>query len=118
MALVAAAAGADDLRSDHSEADVADGLEMALSERRGEARPAGAAFELGAAVEQRQPAQAAGVNAIALLIEEDAAERRFGAVLEQHPPLVVAEIGGQLAKLVLARRGQIEARAQGGGGIV
>jgi hypothetical protein len=52
-------------------------------------------------VEQGQPAQAAGVNAGALLIEKDAAERRFGAVLEQHAPLVVAEVGFETAPVVV-----------------
>ena len=56
---------------------------MPFGERLGEARPAGAALELGAAVEQRQAAQPAGEDARPLLIEEDAAERRLGAMLEQ-----------------------------------
>ena len=93
VALVRAAAGADDLGADHAVAGVADGLEVPLGEGLGEARPAGAALELGAAVEQRQPAQPAGEHARPLLVEEDAAERRLGAMLEQHVLLFLVEVG-------------------------
>ena len=78
---------------------------MIRGEGLGEARPAGAAFELGAAVEQRQAAQPAGVDARALLIEEDAAERRLGAVFQQDAPLLLAEVGDQRLELLLGRRG-------------
>ena len=91
MALVRAAAGADDLVADHAVAAVADSGEMPVGERLGEAWPAGAAFELGAAVEQRQAAQLAGEDAGALLVEEDAAERRLGAMVEEDVALFVAE---------------------------
>ncbi len=36
------------------------------------------------------------------LLEENAAEGRFCAVLEQHVPFVLAEIGNQALKLVFA----------------
>src|SRR5512145_933129 len=84
VALVSAAAGADDLGADHAVAGVADGAEVIFRKRSREARPARAALELRAAPEQRQPAQAAGIHPRSLLFEEDAAERSFGSVLEQH----------------------------------
>src|SRR5437764_1061576 len=67
VALVRVTAGADDFGSLHSVARVADGLEMPLCKRLREARPASAAFELGPAGEQRQPAQTAGEDARAFL---------------------------------------------------
>ena len=84
---------------------------MAFGEGRGEARPAGAAFELGAALEQGQPAQAAAVEALALLGEEDAAERRFLAMIEQQMALVVGEAASSSAVHRSARRGQVESSA-------
>ena len=60
--------------------------------------------------EQRQPAQPAGVHARALLIEKHAAERRFGAVLEQHVALVVVEVGDKCVQLLLAGRREVERR--------
>src|SRR5438477_1507923 len=101
MALVTAAAGADDLGSDHTVAGVADRLQMSLGERLGEARPTGAALELGAAMEQRQPAQATGEHARPLFVEEYAAERRLGAMLEQDALLLIAEVGDEALQLVL-----------------
>ena len=83
MALVRSASRADDLRPDHAVAGIANRIEMALGERLGEARPAGSALELGAAMEQGQPAQPAGKHALAFLVEEQAAERRLRPMLEQ-----------------------------------
>src|SRR5215213_3615835 len=50
MALVPAAARADDLGAGHAVARVADIFQMVGAERAGEARPAGAALELGSAM--------------------------------------------------------------------
>src|SRR4051812_49225836 len=108
MALVRSAARAHDLGPDHPVAVVADRRQVILGERRGEARPAGPALEFLPAVEQRQPAQPAGVNARPLLIEEHPAERRFGAMLEKHVPLLVGERGFELAALIVGWWGQIE----------
>src|SRR6185295_10235724 len=108
MALVSAATGADDLGADHAVAGVADGAEVIFRKRSREARPARAALELRAAPEQRQTAQAAGIHPRSLLFEEDAAERGFGSVLEQHVALLFAEFGNQLPKLIVAGRGQVE----------
>src|SRR6185369_2452247 len=52
VALVRSAAGADDFGADHAVAAVANVFQVIGAERLGEARPTGAAFELGAAVEQ------------------------------------------------------------------
>ena len=82
--------------------------EMILSDRRGEARPAGATFKFGAAFEQRQSAQAAGIQPLSLLVEENAAERRFLAMFEQQMSLFLAELRNQLPQLVLGGRRQIE----------
>src|SRR2546423_3666693 len=99
MALVRSAARADDFRADHAVAGVADSFEMTLGKRRGEARPAGAALELGAAVKQGEAAQAAGEDARALLVEEDAAEGRLGAMFEQDVLFLIVEIGHEALKL-------------------
>src|SRR5690606_18099139 len=115
VALVRTAAGADDLGADHAVAGVADILEMAGGKRLGEARPAGAALELRAAVEQRQAAQPAGVGACALLGQEHPAERRLGAVLEQHVAFLLPEAGGEQSELLLGRRGEVELERGGVG---
>src|SRR5438309_4612481 len=92
VALVRPAPCADDFRPAHAVARIADVFKVLLGERLSEARPSGAALELGPAVEQREPAQAAGENAGPLFVEEDAAEWRFGAMLEQNVPLLVVEL--------------------------
>src|SRR5262245_21366333 len=68
-------------------------------ERRVEARPAGAAFELGIGAEQRQVATRAGERSLALLAIERTGIRVLGAVLAQH-----AVLGGleDAAPLVVA----------------
>src|SRR5205085_2667089 len=83
VALMRTAASADDFRPDHAVAGVADIFEMTLGKRLGEARPAGAAFELGTSVEQGKTAQPTGEDARALFVEADAAEGCLGAMLEQ-----------------------------------
>ena len=93
MTLVGAAACTDNFGPDHAVAAVANVLEMTFSERLGEARPAGPAFELGPAVEQRQPAQPAGEDARPFFVQEDAAERRLGAVFEKDVLLFLVEVG-------------------------
>ena len=63
-----------------------------------------------AAVEQRQAAQPAGVDPVPFLIEEQAAKRGLGAMLEQHVPLLIVEIGLQFVQLGICWRGQVERR--------
>ena len=108
MTLVRAAASANDLRSDHAVAGISNAPEMILTDRRGEARPAGAAFELCAGLEQRQSAEAAGIQPLAFLMEEDAAERGLFAVFEQQAPLLLTEVCRKLPHLVLCGRCQIK----------
>ena len=83
MSLMRAAARADDLGPDHAVAGVADVFEVTFGERLREARPARAALELGAAMEQRKAAEAAGEDARPLFLKENAAKRRLGAMLEE-----------------------------------
>jgi hypothetical protein len=111
VALVAVAAGAARLDAHHAVADVLDRLDVRLVERRVEARPAGAALELGLVAEQRQAALAAAVDARRLLAEQAAAERRLGAVVQQDAALfLVVEVGLEARALVVGGRGQVEAR--------
>src|SRR5688572_21894520 len=85
-------------------------------DRLGEAGPARAAVELVRAVEERQIAGGADVNARTFLLVQWAAEGRFGAVLEQHviggwADLVAPGVGG-----LLERRYVTAARVRGGVG--
>src|SRR5690606_10808978 len=99
MALVCAAAGADTLGPDHAVAGVADMFQVLCGERRGEARPASAALELGPSGEQRQATKPTGKDAWALLTEKDPAVGRFRPVLEQHLARRIVEICGERLEL-------------------
>ena len=90
--LVGSAARAHDLGPDHAVTGVPNIFEVPFGERLGEARPAGSALELGSAVEQRQPAQPAGEHAWPFLVEEHAAKRRLGAMLEKDVLLFLVEV--------------------------
>src|SRR5205085_8438738 len=79
---VAAAAAAVDFGPQHAEGAVF-GLADGVIERLIEARPAGAALELGLRGEQRQVAAGAGEDALAMLVEERARTRPFSALLAQ-----------------------------------
>src|SRR5258708_5732903 len=59
------------------------GLADGVLERLIETRPAGAAFELGLRGKQRQVAAGAGEDALAMLLEQRARSRPFGALLAQ-----------------------------------
>src|SRR5205085_9644156 len=106
--LVRAAPRADDFGPHHAEAGVADIFEMLGRKRRRKARPPSAAFEFRSAFEQRQSAQPAGVEAWALLIEKQAAERTLCAVLEQDVALFVAEVSLKPDAVLVGGRRQIE----------
>src|SRR5690348_8764111 len=108
MAQMTAAACTHFLRADHSIAAVAHAANVRLLVRPEEARPAGARIELRVRSEQRQSAEAAGVCAITMIVEEHAAKGGLGAVLEQHTPLVGFESGDDLGALRFARRLQVE----------
>ena len=85
MSLVAVATGAARLDPAHAVGIVLDGRRVGLVERGVEAGPAGAALELCLMPEQRQAAFSAAIDAGRFLAEQAAAERRLGAVLQQHP---------------------------------
>jgi len=82
MALVRSAAGANDLDPHHPVTEIADLPKVSIGERRGETRPTGAALELGARPEQGQSTQAACVDSLSLLGEEEPAKGRFRPVLQ------------------------------------
>src|SRR5690606_7790001 len=77
-----------------------------------EAGPAGAAFELGPAAEERKAALPAAEHPRPRLAEQRPAEGRLGAVREQHPLLLGRQVGFQPPPLLFGGRGQIVA---GGG---
>src|SRR6266516_1832931 len=87
VAEMAAAAAAMHFGSRKDEAVIVRSADRVL-DRREEARPPGAAVELGFGAEQRQIASGAGKNAGAVLVVERARIRPFRPVLPQHPELL------------------------------
>src|SRR5580704_15776892 len=81
VAEVAAAARANFLHPNHAMAAVPKAFDMRFIVGFEETRPAGAGIELRVRPEQGQTAEAAGIGAILLVVEEHAAKRRFGAML-------------------------------------
>src|SRR5271169_5206383 len=79
---MAAAAAAMHFGPRHAEGPVF-GFADRIVERLVEARPAGAALELGLRGEQRQVATGAGEDALAMLLEQWTRARAFGALLAQ-----------------------------------
>src|ERR1700692_1319334 len=108
MPQVAAAARANLLDARHPIARVPDAFDVQRSEGLEEARPAGAGIEFGVGPEQRQPAEPAGVDAVLLVVEKDAAESGLGAVFQEHAALVAGKAGGYCAALFIGGRGQVE----------
>src|SRR5690606_9411961 len=90
VALVAAAAGAMVLGARQDQLEVAPGFDRALDGLE-EARPAGAAVELGARLEQGSAAAGTDERALAVLVVEFARKRRLGSFPAQHAPGVLAE---------------------------
>src|SRR5690348_6033151 len=82
-----AATPAMDLGAAHEKAPVGFGLDRLL-ERRREARPAGAAVEFAASVEQRLAAAGAVIDPGAILLIERARAGALGTVLTQYPVLL------------------------------
>src|SRR6516225_3238921 len=105
---MAAAAGADLFDPDHSVARVAQAADVRFVVGFEETRPAGARVELRTRTEERQPAEAARVDPVAVIVEEHAAEGCLGSVLEQHAPLIGSEARDDLGALRLTRRSQVE----------
>src|SRR5262252_6679568 len=105
---MATAACADLLDADHSIAGIAQTADVRFVVGTEEARPARARVKFCIRPKQRQAAEAAGVDAIAVIVEEHATEGGFGAVLEEHTPLIAVETRDDLRALRLARRPQVE----------
>jgi hypothetical protein len=82
MPLVTAAARAGDLCLNHPEARFTSVPEVIFREGRREAWPASATIRFCPAREQGQTAQGAGEDAGASFLQQYAAERRFGVVIE------------------------------------
>src|SRR4051794_36188899 len=82
VAEMAAAAAAMHFGAQHAKGAVLD-LADGIFDRLVEARPAGAALELGVGGKQRQVAAGAGEDALAVLFQQRAGARPFGAVLAQ-----------------------------------
>src|SRR6185312_3546363 len=100
MPEMSAAAPAMHLGAAHKEAPVGLGFDRVLK-RRPEARPAGAAVEFGAGVEQRLTTAGAVIDPGAILLVERARAGAFGAMLAQHPVLLR---GQPLAPFLVAQR--------------
>src|SRR5215469_10485441 len=105
---MAAAARTDFLDPDHPIARVANTSDMRLIIGFEEARPAGARVEFRTRPEQRQTAEAARVDAVLVVVEEHAAERRFRAMLEQHASLIRTKTCGDLRALRVGGRARVK----------
>lgn len=114
VALMTVAARAAGLHPHHAVADIAHQFDVGFVERREKARPTGARFKLGLGVKQRQPAQAAGIDAGFLVAEQSAAEGRLGAVAQQDLGFLTGQGGFQFGALGLRGRRQIEAGVRAG----
>ena len=80
MAEVAAAAGAEDLGTDHAEGGITEFGDVLRGKGAVEAGPSGAGVELGAGGKERQAATGAEVDAILVVIEKVAAEGSLGSL--------------------------------------
>ena len=84
VAEVAAASLAADFDAGHAVTDIPNLGDVSRVERGEETRPAGAGFELGVGLEQRQRAESADVVAARFILEQAAAEWRLGALKQNH----------------------------------
>src|ERR1700674_553748 len=110
VAKMAAAARANLLHANHSMTAVAYAFDVRFIVGFEKTRPAGARVELGIRTKQGQTAESAGVCAVFLVVQKDAAKSSFGAMLQQHSALVGIESGADLAALSLGGRSQITCR--------
>ena len=110
MPQVAVATGAADLRAYPAQAAVLQIADVVRIEWLEETRPAGAGVELGRRAEQRQVTQAAVVGAGLLVVQQGAAERVLGAVIQQHLPFLGGEVLRFLGHLLGGQRGQVVPR--------
>src|SRR5215472_2386970 len=105
---MAAAARTHFLDPDHSITGIAQAADVRLIVGFEEARPSRARVELRARTEERQPAEAARVDPVTVIVEKDATEGGLGPVLEQYAALIRSEARGDLRALCLSRRSQVE----------
>src|SRR5271165_3898131 len=95
VAEMAAAATAMHFVPHHAKGAVLGGAD-GIVERFVEARPTGAALELGLGGEQRQVAAGAGEDALAVLLQQRAGPRTFGALIAQDFILLRGKLGAPL----------------------
>ena len=107
---VAIATLAANLGANHAITRVLNVADMVRIEGFKEARPPGAGFELGAGSEQGQAAQPAAVNAVLFVVEQAAAKRRLGPMIQQNPAFFGAEPLGQTAAFRIAERAEFITR--------
>src|SRR5687768_2011988 len=92
MAQVSVASGAEDLGADHAVAAVFVRDDVLSGHWLEKAGPAGAGVELGARREQRQPAADAGVDTLALVVQQGAAVRPLSALATRNLELLGCEL--------------------------
>ncbi len=107
MTQMTVAARAADLDADHAVALVADFTHMLGIKGGEETRPAGTGIKLVVGLEQRQRAQSTLVRAILLVVEQTAAERALGAVIEQHAAFLGRKSGSQAFALGAVQRRKV-----------
>src|SRR5712671_4930253 len=112
VAEVAATAGASDLGAGHAVAMVLDERDLGAVDRLEEAGPAGARLELRLRREKRQSAQAADVGPLLLVVDQVAAKRWLGAVIQQYPPLFLVQGLCEVCDLLLAQRRDVIANSR------
>src|SRR5205807_4026221 len=117
VAEVRVAARTADLDPAHAVAVVGEIRHVVGIERLEEARPAGARVELRIRREQRQTAQPAHVRARLLVVEEQAAERPLGALVEDHVALFGREAGRERLDARRGQSGDVVAGFRGGHGV-
>ena len=113
VAEVAAATRADFFDPNHRVPGVGDAPDVGFVVGLEEARPAGTGIEFRTRAKQGQSAETAHINAVLLVVKEDAAECRFGAMLQQNVAFLAIEAGGQFETLRVGGRIQTESAHNG-----
>src|SRR5258708_4254603 len=107
---MAAATGAHFFHPDHSIARIANAFDVRFIEGHEKTGPTRARIEFRARAKQGQAAEAATVGAFLFIVEKDAAECRFSAMLQKDAPLVGVKTRCDAVTLDLGGRGQIKCR--------
>src|SRR5438477_13109214 len=108
MSLMRTAARAANLGAPHAKRRIVDGRQMLFVERRREAWPPRAAFEFLSRGEQRQAAQLATIDAGIFVVEQHAAERLLGTMVQQHVALFSRQRSFECPPLIRRRRREIK----------